>query len=589
MDSMPRYRFGMRQRLLVGLSAVAVAGCYSGSQDADGSDPGTETDGEGDGSGSGGADDGVGLDCDASVSPLRRLSEAQYRNTLHDLFAPAGLDVEAEAASDLARIPVDDAGSTFGILDGRVSEMHARAFYRLADRLAGLVANNPEYLVAVAGDCATAPQPTVACVDGFLDGFATRVYRRPLTAEERAHYHDLIAESEGGTDAFRTMLLTALLSPQFLYHVEVDGEGDDVQFDLGAYELASRLSFHFWQTMPDDELLAAAADGSLLTEEGYQAQLRRVFDDPRTQLTVERFYDEWLQLGWLTVWPDDPAFQTLAADTTIGQPDADHLVAAVDEVHALTRYYTFETDGSLADLLLSDLSLTTSPHLAAIYGVDPWDGQSDPPRMPQGERSGLLTRMALLLTGSHDTHPVHRGATVRRRFLCDDLPAPDPSSLPPGALDRPPVTDDQTTRQRYEAKTSEPACAGCHSLLNPVGFVLEGYDALGRVRSQEQVIDDLTGEVLAVLPIDSSAAPGLNGEDTVISTGAELSEQVAASGKVEACFARQYFRATFGREETDDDACVVDRLETELSEGGSMRDALLAVAIDPMFRSRRVN
>jgi hypothetical protein len=196
--------------------------------------------------------------------------------------------------------------------------------------------------------------------------------------------------------------------------------------------------------------------------------------------------------------------------------------------------------------------------------------------------------MAFLLTGSHETHPIHRGAVVRRRILCDDLPTPDPASLPPGALDPPPVTEDQTTRERYEVKTADPACGGCHSLLNPVGFVLEGYDALGRVRTEEQVIDELSGEVLATLPIDTAAAPALAGEDTVISSGPELSEQVMASGKVEACFARQYFRATYGREEAEEDACVIERLQTELSDGGSMRDALRSVALDPMFRSRRV-
>ncbi len=584
---MPRQRH--RIGTLAGLSIFALAACYAGNQDGGGSDPDGETDGADGGDTDGTADDdGVGLDCESSVSPLRRLSEAQYRNTLDDLFAPLGLDVQAEAASDLTRIPTDDAGSTFGILDARVSEMHARAYYRLADRLAGIVANDPGYLQAAAGACALEASPTAACVDGFLDGFAMRIYRRPLTGAERAHYHDLIVDSEGGTDAFRTMLFTALLSPQFLYHVEVEGEGDDVQFDVGPYELAARLSFHFWQTMPDDELFAAAADGSILTEEGYQAQLDRVFEDPRTQRTVDRFYDEWLQLGWLTVWPQDPAFATLAADTTIGDPQADHLVSAVEEIHALTRYYTFETDGTLADLFLSDRNFTTSPHLAALYGVEPWDGQSEPPGLPPDERAGLLTRMALLLTGSHETHPIHRGAVVRRRILCEDLPSPDPASLPPGALDRPPVTEDQTTRERYEAKTSEPTCAGCHVLINPVGFVLEGYDALGRVRTQEQVIDEETGEVIATLPVDASAAPALAGDDAVIRTGPELSAQIVDSGKAEACFAKQYFRATFGREETESDACVVERLQTELTDGGSMRDALRAVAVDPMFRSRRV-
>jgi hypothetical protein len=267
--------------------------------------------------------------------------------------------------------------------------------------------------------------------------------------------------------------------------------------------------------------------------------------------------------------------------------DADHLQAATDEIHALTRYYTFENDGTYADILLSDLSFTTSPHLAALYGVEAWDGNGEPPQFPPGQRAGLLTRMGFLLTGSHETHPVHRGAAVRRRILCEDLPAPDPASLPPGALDRPPVTDDQTTRQRYEEKTADAACATCHSLINPVGFVLENYDAVGRYRTEELVIDDGTGELLATLPIDATAAPALAGDDTVIGSGVELSQQIVDSGRAEACFARQYFRATFGREESAEDGCAVDDLEQQLREG-SMREALRTIALDPMFRSRRV-
>jgi len=569
---------------------VLATGCYRGDTGhADGeadASAGSGTDGD-TSPDTGGETEGDACGGEASISPLRRLSEAQYRNTLRDLFAPAGIDVTVEAVDALDRIPADDAGSTFGILDARVSDQHARAYYRLADRLAAVTVQDADRLAAVAGACATAATAEAACIDAFLDDFGLRVFRRPLTATEREQYHAVAAQEATGADAFRALVFSLLLSPQFLYHVEVDGEGDDLRFDLDGYALASRLSFHFWQTMPDAELFAAAADGSLLTDDGYLAQLDRVFADPRTQATVDRFYDEWLQLGWLTQFPTTPAFATFAEGTSIGDPEADHLAAAQAEIHELVRWYTFVEDGTLADVLLSDLSLTRSSHLAELYGVQAWDGTSDPPRMPEGERAGLLTRVAFLLTGDQETHPVHRGAAVHRRILCNELPQPDPASLPPGSLDKPPVTEDQTTRQRYETKTADEACAGCHTIINPVGFVLERYDALGRHRTEERIIDEVTGEVLAVLPIDSSAAP-LLANDEVIDSGLALSEQVAASGKAEACFARQYFRATFGREEAIEDSCALARVEDALVEVGSMREALRSIALDPIFRSRRV-
>lgn len=578
------------------LCLIALPGCYTGQQPDDAAADGTDgadgaEDGDGDGDDDDGADDGddgVEAGCeDASVHPLRRLSEVQYRNTLHDLFAPYGLIVEDEIPSDLSRIQADDAGTTFGILDARVSDLHVRAYYRIADGLSYAVIGSDDFLASVVGDCAIGSFDA-ACIDGFVEQFAMRAYRRPLDDEERDRLHGIAGDAEDATEAARAVVFAVLMSPQFLYHVEVAGDGDDAQFDLGAYELASRLSFHFWQTMPDDALFAAAADGSLLTDEGFAGQLDRVFDDPRTQQTIDRFYDEWLHLGWLTQFPQNPAFDALAEGTSIGDPEADHLQAAVDEIHNLSRYYTFDTDGTLVDILTSDKNFATSPHLADLYGVQPWDGQSEPAAMPAGERAGIVTRTAFLLTGDHETHPVHRGAAVRRRVLCDELPTPDPASLPDGALDPPPVDGVQTTRARYEAKTADAACASCHTMINPVGWVLESYDALGRFRTEEQVIDETTGEVLATLPLDTSASIDVAGQTADIATPAELAEQIAASGRAETCFARNYFRATFGREETPQDSCAVERVSDTLLEGGSMKEALRAIAETPMFRSRRV-
>lgn len=573
----------------VGIAALASASaCYEGRGGADGADDGGEGSGSASDGGSGSGDDGEPAACDGSASPLRRLSEAQYRNTLHDLFAPHGLVVEDAIASDLARIPADDAGTTFGILDARVSEMHVRAYYLIADGLSYAIVGDPATVASVVGPCAVGAVPDAACVDGFVDGFARRAYRRPLDDEERARLHAIAQQAPDAAEAVRSLLFSVLMSPQLLYHVEVEGEGDDLAFELGPYALASRLSYHFWQSMPDDALMAAAADGSILTDEGYAAQLDRVIDDPRTQATLDRFYDEWLHLGWITQLPTTAAFQTLAEGTTIGEPGADHLEAAQREIHDLARYYTWQTDGSLTDLLLSDLNVTTSPHLAALYGVEPWDGQSTPPSLPP-ERAGLVTRAGLLLTGDHQTHPIHRGATVRRRLLCEELPSPDPSALPDGALDPPVPTADQTTRQLYEAKTADSTCESCHALINPVGFALEGYDALGRARSEERVIDEPSGDVVATLPLDTAVELALGGEAVTVASGPELAAQVAASGRAEACFATQYFRATFGRLETAADACAVDRVTDVLLDGGSLKQALRAIAEDPMFRARRVD
>jgi hypothetical protein len=524
-----------------------------------------------------------------SASPLRRLSVLQYRNTLRDLLG-SNVDVKTIAGDELARIPVDDTALPFTIMDTRLSDQHVRGYQRIADKIANAVTTADASLRAVAGACALDAAPTAACVSSFLKDFGTRALRRPLTAEEQTAYAALNDGTRGTRELFRALMFVLLQAPSFAYHVEVDGAAvaaDDNTFKLDAWGLASRLSYHFWQSMPDAALFAAAADGSLLTDAGYTAQVDRLFGDPRTRDALAVFYAEWWHVGWLSAFPDTPGMRTLAQGTTVFAPGADHLPAMTDEIRAMTEHFTFATPGTYKDLLLTDLSFTRSSHLAALYGVVPWDGTSAYPHMPAGERAGILTRGAFLVNDNYETHPIHRGIVVKRRVLCQDIPQPDPASLPAGALAPPPLSADTTTRQRYENKTAPAQCNACHGSFNPIGFVLERYDALGRVRTQEPIIDEATGKVLATLPVDSAAAPMLApGDARVIQTGPELSQMVAASPDVEPCFARQYFRFTYARNESDADNCALEAVRTALA-GGSLASALRAIALDASFRGRR--
>jgi len=524
-----------------------------------------------------------------SVSPLRRLSVLQYQNTLRDLFGPT-LDVATVASAEIARIPVDDA--LFTIMDTRLSDQHVRAYYRIADKIAAAATTADATLTAVAGKCALDAKPTATCVDAFLSDFGARALRRPLTAEEKTAYVALNDGTRSTRELFRGLLFVLLQAPAFAYHVELDGDAvaaDDNDYKLDAFGLASRLSYHFWQSMPDKDLFTAAANGSLLTEEGYTAQVTRMFSDSRTRDAVNVFYKEWWHIGWLNEFPKTPGLQTLAQGTTVFQAGADHLQAMTDEIRALTEHFTFSTPGTYKDLFVTDLSFTRSSHLASLYGVQAWDGASALPHMPNGQRAGLLTRGSFLVNDNYETHPIHRGVTIKRRILCQDISPPDPSALPQGALIPPPISPDTTTRQRYENKTSPALCNGCHGSFNTMGFVLEQYDALGRYRTQEQVIDEASGKVLATLPVDSSASPKINPDDSrTISTGPELSDMVAgATSDTEPCFARQYFRFTYGRSEDSNDSCALESVRGALTGSGNLANALRAIALEAGFRTRR--
>jgi hypothetical protein len=357
--------------------------------------------------------------------------------------------------------------------------------------------------------------------------------------------------------------------------------------------LASRLSYHFWNTMPDEELFAAAADGSLLTDAGYLAEVDRIVADARTRETVDTFYREWLRYDQVGGLKSTALFDAFANDPAILADGPGVIAAMQEEVDQLTSYYTWEVDGDFQDLLTSDLSFTTSPLLASIYGVSPWDGQGEPGHFENGERSGLLSRAAFLVTGSYQTNPVLRGAIIRRRILCQDMTAPPPSALPAGALDPPEYSPEMTTRQAYEEKTKNEPCASCHAKMNPIGFVLEQYDALGRHRTAERMFDPETAEELDALPIDTKAVPELTAGDMAeVSQTADLMQKVAETGQVESCFARTYFRFAHAKIESGNDHCAVERVEAALAglddSPGSLREALRAIALDPSFRQRVV-
>jgi hypothetical protein len=260
---------------------------------------------------------------------------------------------------------------------------------------------------------------------------------------------------------------------------------------------------------------------------------------------------------------------------------------AIREALDMVSYYTFTEPAGLEALFTSERSFARGEKLAHVYGVPPWDGREAPPALPPGQRVGLLTRAWFLSTGSQSTRPIRRGVFVRRKLLCDEL-APPPagvSALPPAPA------ADRTTRQVVEELTEQPgtACAYCHaSLINPLGFVFEGFDGLARART-EQALFDATGAPHRTLPVDTTSVPRVTPEDETLASGpADLAALMLASGKLEACLARTYFRFTFGRDEDlARDGCALERLRSSLSRGG-LRAMIAEVARLPELRQRRV-
>jgi hypothetical protein len=541
-------------------------------------------------------------DAEPGVTPLMKLSTLQYRNTVRDLLAVSGLSlVGDDLATVLGSVP-DDSTVAFRGLDKRISTDHVAAYFNVATAIGDAATSSSERLTSLAGSCATSPTLSATCLEDFLGEFGRRAFRRPLTDQEMSEFRDVATGSSpkaaNGAEALRNVIVVMLMSPRFVNHLELEGSPiakNETYLALAPYEIASRLSYTFWQTMPDAELFAAAEDGSLATDDGFSAQLERVFADPRTQETVWQFWNEWLRFESFTGFSAErPAFQALAKGEKVGVAGHDYWGDMVREIQDLTELYTWKQPGTFTELMTSTVSVTRSADLAHLYGVSVWNGSGAYPMFTDGHRAGLLQRAALLASSLETTNPFHRGSLLRRAVLCDDLPRPDPNTLPPGSLDAPPPSVNLTTRQRYEMKVAgNPLCATCHGAFSNLGYVMEAFDALGRYRTSENVFDEQSGELIATLPVDSSATIEIvSGDARQVTSPAELNQLIVDSGKVEACLSANYFRYALRRDPSRNsaDACAFEGMRRALTTPGvGLSDVFRHVAVDAGFRRRKVS
>lgn len=595
--------------------AALATGCYTGRHDGGPLGEAESEGSEGSESGGSGGDDAPtpgGFECDPSLVPealpLRRLTKVQYDNTVRDLVRwalPQDADAVIAAVTPLVAAVPDDAREApaginhggFSRLDQSVHQEHIDATYEVGRAVGTALTESPAQLSAVAGECAVNGDTgdDATCVDAFIDRFGRRAHRRPLTTEEHAFYRDVF-DADGTTEgmepaAFADVIAVMMASPQLLYAIE-HGEGpvDDrpETFVLAPHELASRLSYHFWQTMPDEELLTAAESGALATDEGYAEQVDRLFGDPRTRAAMSEFYREWL---WLDELPPmdalvgNPRFDAFAGEFSPGPDTHEHMVR---EVLAMLEHYTFDAQGSLEDVMLSERSFATTDDVAELYGVAPWTG-GEPPALPPGQRVGLLSRAALVATGTANTRPIMKGVFIRTAMLCQSIPPPpdNANAMPPAPA------ENATTREVVEDLTEQPgsACAGCHAnLINPLGFATESFDALGRFRTEQVLLDD-AGERTGTRPVDTRSVPQIVTGDTTPSEGvSDLAQLMLESGQLETCVARQYLRFSLGRpEDTARDGCTLGDLSVRLSDGAPLAEVLRAIALRPEFKQRVID
>ena len=542
----------------------------------------------------------------ASQASLLRLTKLQHQRTVEDLLGHF-LGGDAGAVLDMIEpaygiIPDDPSeldvgglvGSTFSRMSQNVGELHVRGYFDIARMTADAIVQDDMRRSRMFGDCVdTASEDHSSCIMPFIDSFGLWAMRRPLTEEERDFFHHAVFANdrqsyEATPQALADLLVAFLISPNFVYRVETGGdEIDEGLFDLDAYGLASRLSYHFWGSMPDEELFAAAADGSLMTESGYEAQVERIYADERTRVTFQHFFHEWLELykagdpfGGVT--SGNAQKMAFIEGVDVSPQLRDNMIA---EALEMTEYY--RERGTFDDLFTSTASFARTADLAAIYEVPTWNGEEPLVEFPTPERQGVLGRAALLTAATVQTHPILRGVRIRENFLCDELGAP-PANVNQD-IDEADEFAGATTRERVEFLTSPGGCAGCHQYINGLGFPLETFDALGRHRSAEMVIDTEGG--VEMFPLNVAATPLIDGltDDRTVAGPADLVDELMQGGQLQDCFAQHYVRFALGLTADPSfggDLETVEVLGDELRNGAPLSDVFKRIAFMPAFKQR---
>lgn len=545
-----------RERSLLGLAllALSASACVGGSLSGDpmgtgaGSTPGAGSGPTADaGTSSGGTSTmapPLGFNCkpgtvDPGPAPMKVLSRSQYLNTVRDLVGTVpGIETE---------LGVNSNASAFGLVQPDLAQVDLENYRNAAIKAGSAVVGNAAQLAALAPCADNAVKRD--CAKAFVQSFASKAYRAPVTdaADIELHLSKLydVGAKVSHAHGIEILIQGILQAPRFLYRVEI-GTGEKVSeaaIKLSGYEMATRLAFSLWDTVPDAKLTGLAASGELSTKAGVVAQLPWMLQDPKGKTAVRRFVENWLHL---------PDLDRSVKDTTL-YPQWNATLRGSMRTQASTFIDdVLANQGGKLNALLTSQTVFVNKDLGGYYGTTGGDAftQAAGNTAPT---SGILTLPAFLslMSKPAESSPIYRGKFVREMMLCQLLPAP-PANIP-----KPPeVTPGSSTRERLAQHEVSPACSGCHRLMDPIGFGFENYDSLGKYRAQDgNAAVDASGELTSTGEIDGK----FNGV-------VELGQKLAQSETVRQCLARQWFRFALARFEQSVDDCsmkgLVDSFET---------------------------
>jgi len=487
---------------------------------------------------------------------MMRLTQAQYRNSIEDVF-----DVDALPTTALPLDNVDEDFLSIGASFVSSSEGAVERYRDSAiDAAQRILASRDRY--PVLRDCT--PQSSMdPCIAETVRYYAPKLWRRPVSEDEVAR-HAAIAQvaGEGAENAdlgLRYALASLLQAPSFVYIAYV-GEPDA---STGAHrytsvEMASRLSYLLWNSAPDDALLAAAEAGALVDHEEIRSQVERMLDDERAADLAERFFGRNWNVDRLDTQAKDPV---LFPEWTASMADAarTEFQMVLDEATA--------SGASILDVF-SARETYVNEELASLYDY-PVSGDAFQQVPLDENRAGLLTSPAVLAANAkpNRTSPTQRGLFIRANLLCLSIPPPpDDVNL---NLDEVGGAD-LSVRERLELHRTEPACAGCHSLFDPIGMTLENFDSLGRYRTHDGDFE-----------IDATATF----EEEELASARDLADFIRQDPRTVACLAERLYGFATGHLPTQGEQGVIDALADYLVlNDEAFREMVIGLTISTGFR-----
>ncbi len=498
-----------------------------------------------------------------AVSPatprLRRLTQVQYRNALADLFGD-DLVLPVSLEPDVREEGFQSIGASSTSISPRGVEQYEDAAYDVAEQ----VVDWPDRM-SMWMDCSIDDGVTAACAEALASTLGRRAWRRSLEPDEVAHVAEIIlrigAEAEDESTGVMFGIAAILMDPRFLYRVELgedDGAGGRA---LTGLERASRLSFMLWNSIPDETLLAAAENGSLATPEGLRTQAERMLEEERAREGVQTFFTELLQLDLLDDLTKDPL--------VIPQASPEVGPAARAETLAVIESLIFDDDADFRTVLTTRRTFIER-RLAAIYGVQaPSVDGPDWTTLPEaGGRRGILGHASFLMLNAHNStsSATLRGKFVRERLLCQHMPPPPAdvdTSIPEPDASAP------TLRDRVQVHLEDPTCAGCHTLMDPIGLGFENFDAIGKWRMTETgATIDPSGELDGVAFADAW----------------EMASALSSHDSFGPCVAKNLYQYTTGLVVADGEGLLVDWLgEAFASDGYRVQSLVMRIIESPGF------